>query len=228
LKSFLGKDKDKLIKEYFPDDVKELTSDSRIFFENLKEDQVKIWCNKESNKIVENVEEGLLKYKPKYFSSNAISLTDKIQIVLRFTGNNEEIHKNFDFIHATNYFTFKDGLVTNVKALESLLTKQLVYQGSLYPVTSILRAKKFIKRGWNIGAGEYLKIMFQISQLDLTDFNVLEEQLSGVDVAYFQLLVDILRDKKSKDPKFELSYEFLCSLLMKVFDENDDEKSEVN
>ncbi len=85
-------------------------------------------------------------YTPVFFSPNAISLSDKVQIVLRFHGDNVAIHKTFDFIHATNYFTFKDGLVTNKEALESILTKQLKYQGSLYPVTSIIRIKKFLKR----------------------------------------------------------------------------------
>jgi hypothetical protein len=37
---------------------------------------------------------------------------------------------------------------------------------------------------------EILKIMFQISELDLTDILILEEQLIGVDIAYFSLLID--------------------------------------
>jgi hypothetical protein len=55
--------------------------------------------------------------------------TEDLQIVLRFSGNVTQIHKTFDFVHATNYFTFEEGLVTNV-AVESILTKSLRYQGS--------------------------------------------------------------------------------------------------
>jgi hypothetical protein len=51
-----------------------------------------------------------------------------------------------------------------------------------------------LKRGWNISAGEMLKVMFQISELDLKNPDVLEEQLIGVDVAYFSALINILRN----------------------------------
>jgi hypothetical protein len=97
-------------------------------------------------------------------------------------------------VHATNYFTFEEGLVTNVAALESILTKSLRYQGSLYPLTSVIRMKKFIQRGWTVNAGEILKMLFQVSELDLKNIEVLEEQLIGVDVAYFSLLITVLRD----------------------------------
>jgi hypothetical protein len=87
-----------------------------------------------------------------------------LQIVLRFSGNVTQIHKTFDFVHATNYFTFEEGLVTNVAALESILTK---IPGIPYPLTSVIRMKKFIQRGWTVNAGEILKMLFQVSELDL-------------------------------------------------------------
>ena len=194
-----------------------------LFFRNLKPDQVKLWFNKEIGYKTEHKDEGWEKYIPLYFSPNAISLSDKVQIVLRFTGNNEQIHKTFDFVHATNYFTFEEGLVTNKKALESILTKQLLYQGSFYPLTSIIRTKKFIKRHWNINAGEYLKIMFQISNLNLTNVDVLEDQLVGVDVAYFQLLINILRKKVEKEPDWVPTYEYIFTIIDKVFQETENE-----
>jgi hypothetical protein len=120
-------------------------------------------------------------------------------------------------MHATNYFTFEEGLVTNIKALESLITRQLSYQGSFYPLTSIIRSKKFIKRGWNIGAGEYLKIMFQISELDLYNPDVLDEQLIGVDVAYFSTLIEILRGRGEDAPRINSHY--LNEVIDRVFGE---------
>ena len=112
-------------------------------------------------------------------------------------------------------------MVTNIAALESILTRTLKYQGSHYPVTSIIRAKKFIKRGFNIGAGELLKIMFQISQLDLSNPDVLEEQLIGVDVAYFEILIIALRGKFSSDEDFKLNTEYFNELVDKIFNENE-------
>ncbi len=145
-------------------------------------------------------------------------LQDDIQIVLRFNGNPEQIHKTFDFIHATNYFTFEDNLVLNKEALESLITKNLVYQGSLYPLTSIIRMKKFISRHWTINAGEILKIMFQISELNLRNIEVLEEQLIGVDVAYFALLIEALRSVESSS----ITPSFINNLIDKIFNEYED------
>jgi hypothetical protein len=38
-----------------------------------------------------------------------------------------------------------------------------------------------------------LKMMFQVSDLDLKNPDVLEEQLIGVDIAYFSTLIEVLR-----------------------------------
>ena len=182
----------------------------------LKEDQIKLYFSEVVWKRVnEDKPEEDMNYTPMFFSPNAISLSDKIQIVLRFHGDNVAIHKTFDFIHATNYFTFHDWLVTNKDALESILTKQLRYQWSLYPLTSIIRIKKFVKRGWNISAGEMLKMMLQVSDLDLKDPDVLEEQLIGVDVAYFNTLIEVLR--WVDNDKLNISY--VSSIIDKVFND---------
>jgi len=195
----------------------------KISIENLKSDQIKLYFENKSGGHRTLWEKENLNYVPLFFSPNAISLSNNIQIVTRFHGNNEEIHKTFDFIHATNYFTFREGLVTNKEALESIICKQLKYQGSLYPLTSIIRMKKFIKRGWNINAGEILKIMFQISELNLKDPNVLEEQLIGIDVAYFAQLIEILRIVSPE----KITSSYLNEIIDRVFN-NADEDTEVN
>lgn len=191
-----------------------------ITLRNLKENQIKLFFDGKPGLRFDNKDE-TKKYQLAYLSPNAISLTDDIQIVIRFYGEPEDIHKNYDFVHATNWFTLDEGLVTNLKALESILSKQLYYQGSLYPVTSIIRLKKFINRKWNITAGEILKILFQVSQLDLSNPDVLEEQLIGVDIAYFSTLIEMLRNTKNE----QLDEEYLFSLINKVFDEDETENS---
>jgi hypothetical protein len=185
-----------------------------VRIDNLKSNQIKLDISGAGENIEIN-EKDKNKYSVVFLSQNAISLSNDVQIVLRFNGDVEQVHKTFDFIHATNYFTFKDGLVLNPEALESLLTKNLKYQGSLYPLTSIIRMKKFILRGWSINAGEILKIMFQISELDLKNIKILEEQLIGVDVAYFSALIEILRGVDQK----ELCATFINSQIDKVFND---------
>jgi hypothetical protein len=128
-------------------------SEEAVRYKTLKLDQVKL--NISSIGMKKELIEGK-KYQVAFFSQNAISLTEDLQIVLRFSGNVTQIHKTFDFVHATNYFTFEEGLVTNVAALESILTKSLRYQGSLYPLTSV-RMKKFIQRGWTVNGEKSLR-----------------------------------------------------------------------
>lgn len=183
---------------------------------NLKSDQIKLDISGAGSKLKPDEKET---YLPVFLSQNAISLQNDIQIVLRFSGNAEQIHKTFDFIHATNYFTFKEGLVLNLDAMTSLMTKELKYQGSLYPLTSIIRMKKFISRHWTMNAGEILKILFQVSDLDLRDIIVLEDQLIGVDVAYFAELIIALRGKKRE----ELTPVFISNLIDKIFNNLDEE-----
>jgi len=198
------------------DDGEDYNSELAVRFKTLKPDQIKLNINSVGVKMV--VEEGK-KYQVAFLSQNAISLTDDLQIVLRFNGNAEQIHKTFDFIHATNYFTFSDGLVTNIEALQCILTKNLKYQGSLYPLTSIIRMKKFILRGWSINAGEILKIMFQISELDLKNVEVLEEQLIGVDIAYFAKLIEVIR---TVNPE-KITSAYLSEIIDRVFNEYEEE-----
>lgn len=141
---------------------------------------------------LENEEEG---YRPVFLSTNAITLSGKLQIIIRFWGSPGEIHENYDFVHCTNYWTKSEGVVLNQDALESLLTKELRYVGSRYPVCSVIRVRKFVARGWTINAGQFVKMAFQISHLDMNSVEVLEDQLTGVDVAYFMEVIDLLKAK---------------------------------
>ena len=135
-------------------------------------------------------------YRPVFFSTNAITLTGKLQLILRFYGEPDLIHENYDFIHCTNYWTSKDGnLVLRPASLEALLTKELRYVGSKYPLCSIIRLRKFIKRGWCINAGQILKMVMQCADLDLKNPAVLEDQLTGVDALFFIQVVGALKEK---------------------------------
>ena len=162
------------------------------------------------------------KYRPVFLSANAITLSDKIQIIVRFYGNPDEIHQHYDYIHCTSYWLSADKKLTlKPEALQSILTKELVYIGSKYPICSLIRTRKFIKRGFTINAGQYLKMCFQVSNLDLTNLEVLEDQLIGVDAAYFGQLIDGLKEhsekNKEKGEEFKLDYGYLATIIDKIF-----------
>lgn len=195
--------------------------------EQNSEDRVKIYIPhigywRRSDSVPDENSDELI-YAPVYMSENAISLSGKIQIVIRFFGDADQIHSNYDFAHATNYFHYDEGkakLVCNIKALQALLTKELCYIGSKYPLTSVIRTKKFLQRGYSITAGTYLKILWQVAELNLTDPVTLQEQLIGVDVAYFSLLLDAL---KNVDPS-KLTYNYISEIIDRVFNEVDIEE----
>ncbi len=189
---------------------------------NLEEERVKFFIPDAGVLKIEVDEEDkdCKKFLPTFFSANAITLTDDVQIVIRFHGEAEKIHENYDFVHATNYYISKSNkLVLRQEALTALLTKELRYIGSKYPLTSVIRSKKFILRGFTCGAGTYLKMLYQVSLLDLNDLTVLEDQLAGVDVAYFDLLIQALQ-KMEKTGK-ELNYGYLSTIIDKIFNDED-------
>lgn len=153
-------------------------------------------------------------YRPVFLSTNAITLANRIQIIVRFYGEPDAIHENYDFVHCTNYWTaWDDKLTLRRDALEALLAKELRYVGSKYPVCSIIRLRKFIKRGWTINAGQILKMVMQVSELNLTDPKVLEDQLTGVDSAYFIQLMTKLREN---DPE-KVNSGYLVEIIDRMF-----------
>lgn len=165
-------------------------------------------------KALETVDDGKPPYRPVFMSTNAITLSNKVQIVLRFFGEPDQIHENYDFVHCTNYWTSWDGeLKLRQDALESLLARELRYVGSKYPVCSVIRLRKFIRRNWTINAGQILKILMQISALDLTDVKVLEDQLTGVDAAYF---LEVMSKIKEKDPE-KVNSAYLIEIIDRMF-----------
>lgn len=158
--------------------------------------------------------EDLPRYRPIFLSSNAITLSDRVQLIIRFFGDAEEIHENYDFVHCTNYWTSWDGqLFLHPAALQALLARELVYVGSLYPIASILRMRKFIKREWRINAGQVLKMALQIGKLDLTDPEVLADQLTGVDVAYF---AEVMAKLRERDPE-KIDTAYLVEIIDRMF-----------
>lgn len=133
-------------------------------------------------------------YNVAYISPLAITLTDKIQITVRFFGSPKKIHSTYDFLHATAYWTSHNNMISLPYPVLALIkSKKLVYVGSKYPIASIIRVKKFIKRDWTISAGQLLKMSIQASDLDLTDKDKLKEQLVGM---YAEDLTEVVRDTK--------------------------------
>jgi len=158
------------------------------------------------------------KYRPRYISTNAITLSDRIQIVLRFYGSVEEIHQNYDFIHCTCSYDYAENKVNlPARALEAIINKELYYVGSKYPLCSIIRSRKFITRGWTINAGQYLKMCLQLNDLNLHDIETLKDQLTGVDSAYFSAAIGWMEERKKENPDFVPDNSYLFEIINRIF-----------
>jgi hypothetical protein len=165
------------------------------------------------------------KYYPIVITDNAITLSDKIQMIIRFWGNPEEIHYNFDFEHVKSYWLSSDGkLYLNPNSLEYILSKQLRYTGSLYPIASLFRLRKFLTKGWTISAGDIFKIAFQVNKLDLKNPQVLYDQLIGVDIYYFnELIAKIKRDLDEKNITLDdIDNTYISKVVDEIFHESDE------
>lgn len=157
-------------------------------------------------------------YRPRFFSTNAISLSDGIQLVIRFTGAIDVIHENFDFEHTKCSYDYNTGNVNlPPRALECIINKELLYSGSKYPLTSIIRTRKFITRGWHISAGQYVKMALELNELDLKDMEVFKDQVVGVDSAYFMSAIDAIEKRMMKDPTFKIDNMYLFDVIDRIF-----------
>ena len=166
----------------------------------------------------ENADDTKEKYRPRFITSNAITLSDKIQIVIRFYGEVEEIHKNYDFVHCTcAWSSWNNELFLPQKALECIINKELYYIGSKYPLCSIIRTRKYIERGYHINAGQYVKMCMQLNELDLKDVKVLEDQLTGVDTAYFQMMIEALQKHMEETGESRVDTTYAMNLINKLF-----------
>ena len=200
--------KDQSDYKYFEGQTEQTADD---FVSSLNIDQVKA-----VSEMHEVLKANKGSYRPVFFSDNAITLSDKVQLVLRFYGEVGEIHDNYDYAHAMCSYDFaKNSLQLHAEALESILGRNLIYRGSLYPIASLFRMRKFLRRGWSITAGQILKIVWQVNELDLKNPEVLRDQLIGVDVAY---MAQLLRELNTREPHERIDSTYIAKLVDSIFD----------
>ena len=157
-------------------------------------------------------------YLPVFITTNAITLSNKIQIIVRFFGEPNDIHENYDYEHTKAYWSSWDNELKITKLVyECVINKTLKYTGSKYPICSVFRMRKFIERGWKINAGQILKMAFHINELNLSDIDVLEDQLVGVDSVYFNNLINQIKEQQTKDADFKWDFNYIISIIDRIF-----------
>jgi len=149
----------------------EFVNDYDIYFYS-KEDANRVKIYFENN--LKNRDE---KFHVKLITENAINLSDKIQLIIKFIGDPVFVTERFDWQHIKSYFYFdktveKYKLVLTENVYQLICEKELVYTGSDYPLSSLMRLKKYIKKGWSVSNTTILHIALDI----VASFNKMEKK----------------------------------------------------
>lgn len=102
------------------------------------------------------------KFSVSLITENSINFKDKIQIITKFYGTPEEVVSKFDWAHIKSYYKYPDTLVINDNVYKLIVEKELIYTGSDYPMSSIMRLKKYIKKGWTVSNTTILHICLDL------------------------------------------------------------------
>ena len=66
-----------------------------------------------------------------------------------------------------------------------------------------------------------VSVMVSLSELDLKNLHIFEEQLIGVDSAYFVGLLNTIERLKNEDNDFSMDSGYLINLINNIFDEGE-------
>lgn len=161
------------------------------------------------------------KFKVNLITNNSINFSDKIQIVVGFYGEPEQVIKSFDFAHIKSYFLLDNSeLVVKEDVYKLIFEKELVYTGSSYPLSSFLRTKKYIKKGWNITNTEMIKIALDmVVALKDSLTQTYKIDVGGLDADEAEGVIE-RKIKEQKDKPKPITY-------TSVFDDNNQNNSEM-
>ena len=123
----------------------------------------------------------------------------RVQVVKVLTGPADKIIDSFDFTICQGAFT-DDAFVLGTDFLRHLAQRRLVFNISAgYPICSLYRACKFMKRGFHLSGIEAIKLGLCIQALKIETIADLRVQLMGIDTLFLKELTDSLKGQASKD-----------------------------
>lgn len=149
-------------------------------------------------------------------TDNAITYkNDKIKVqIITMPENiglsNDELISKFDFTIAMGlYDLVEDTFVLGDCFLRDLCSRELVFNTKAqYPIASMYRMKKFLKRGYKISGTEIVKMSLAIHGLKIETYRDLKPQLMGIDTLFLKDLTDLLLTKEYAEKKYDFN-EFL-------------------
>lgn len=196
--------------------IDEFVNDYDIYF-YIKEDTEKV-KNYFENSHTKNKDD---KFHVKLITENAINLFDKIQLITKFVGTPEEVTHKFDWQHIKSWYSCKEEkLYLTPDVYQLVVEKELIYTGSDYPLSSLMRLKKYIKKGWNVSNTTILHIALDI----VASFNKMEAERQFEQAKYGREQLEKIR-RKIKDMCQE-EFDELIETSEKRYDNDTEEEQE--
>ena len=139
-----------------------------------------------------------------------ISNGHRVQLVKVITGAPQNVIETFDFTVCQAAYQFYDGFFFGKDFFQHLAQRRLVFNvAAEYPICSLYRLAKFVKRGFHFSGIDAIKLGLRIQALDISDVKELRRQLMGIDTLFLKELTDSL---KGQDAKRYVFNEFLSTL----------------
>ena len=147
--------------------------------------------------------------KTKYNTDNAVSFRlhgKKVQFIKKegFVGEPENVIPHFDFtVSMCAYLPETRQFHYDPKFMEHLAARTLVYNpDSKNPLSTMVRVKKFLARGYSVSGVELVKLGLAINNLKIETYKDLKEQLEGIDTVLLKELTDALLVKADSEYDF--------------------------
>jgi len=155
------------------------------------------------------------KFKLLFKSDNALSYKRdnvNIQLIKKIYGKPEDIINQFDYTICMGAYDFSSRkFIFNEHFLQHNAQRQLIFNiNAKYPICSLYRMLKYIKRGYIISGGEIIKLSLCVNNLKMETFADLKEQLEGIDTMFLKDLTDRLLSYEYANKK----YDFLESITI--------------
>jgi hypothetical protein len=144
-----------------------------------------------------------------------------IQLIKAFHGDINTIFEKFDFYCCMGSYQFSTSkFVLHDSFLKDIAQRRLTFNPATpYPLSSLIRVRKYIGKGYSIDAINLVKLALSIHKLDLNTYAILKEQLQGVDIILFKQLLEKLEHSKEDPYQFEDFVKWLDGLFGNLLDE---------
>jgi hypothetical protein len=171
-----------------------------------------------------------LDYELSYKSDSAKTYTKdgvKVQVISTslISGSAQQVIDQFDYTICMGAYDFEGmTFVLHENFVEHIARKELYYNtAGKYPISSLFRLRKYIKKGYTIPGLEIIKLALSINNLKMTSFRDLRGQLMGIDILFLKTLTDKLMEDGEKEYSFDAFMTeievFSSHILDNLFDE---------